>query len=343
MSTIYDVAERAGVAPVTVSRVINGSGYVSDETRLRVETAIVDLGYRPNRLAQGLRSKQTETIALVVTDITNPFWTTVARGAEDAASQAGFSLILCNTDESEAKQDHYVHLLLQKQVDGFLLVPASITSDSNDVASIREIQRRGVPVVLIDRKLPIPVDCVRCDSEAGAHDLVMHLIERGYTRIAALSGSREVSTARDRVNGYRRALAEAGLDVDDALVFNRAFTQDAGYAMATAALATVPRPTALFAVNNFIAIGALRAVRDAGLRVPEDIALVGFDDLPPSLVVEAYLTVVSQPAYEMGERATQLLLDRLSGVLDPEPREIILPTELIVRRSSDPGKSEMVV
>ncbi len=329
MPTIYDVAERAGVAPVTVSRVLNNSGYASEATRQRVETAVAELGYTPNRLAQGLRSKQTQTLGLVVTDITNPFWTTVARGVEDAAHLEGFSVVLCNTDESESKQSQYVDLLLQKQVDGFVLVPAG-----NDLKALLRIQKRGVPVVVVDRRVPVPADSVRCDSETGAYHLTQHLLERGHRRIAALSGSRTVSTATDRVTGYRRALEDAGVPVDERLIFHRSFTQQAGYEMTTAVVEVSPRPTALFAVNNFIAIGAIRALRAAGLRVPEDMALVAFDDLPLTLIIEPFLTVASQPAYEMGQRATELLLSRLAGGGEENPVEIVLPTVLTVRSSS---------
>jgi len=281
MPTIYDVAERAGVAPATVSRVINESGYVSEETQVRVRHAIDELGYTPNRLARGLRSKQTQTLGLVVTDITNPFWTTVARGVEDAASQAGFSVILCNTDESDAKQDQYANLLLEKQVDGFLLVPAT-----RDVTTVSLIQERAVPIVVLDRRMSLPVDTVRGDSEGGAYTLTKHLLSFGHRRIALLGGSVDVSTAQERVVGYCRALEEAGIPVDESLILHRAFTQQAGYAMTQAVLKMEPRPTALFAVNNFIAIGAVRALRDAGLRVPEDVALVSFDDLPTTLLLD---------------------------------------------------------
>ncbi len=332
MPTIYDVARRAGVAPVTVSRVINESGYVSDDTRDRVREAIAELGYTPNRLARGLRSKQTQTLGLVVTDITNPFWTTVARGVEDAASEHGFSVILCNTDESEAKQQQYVNLLLEKQVDGFLLVPAT-----DDVSALALVEERDVPVVVLDRHVSSPVDTVRCDSEGGAYDLVTHLLGLGHRRIALLGGSPAVSTAQDRIAGYRRALAEAGVPIDADLIRHRDYTQASGYAMTESILALPDRPTALFAVNNFIAIGALRALRDADLRIPEDMALVGFDDLPLALVVEPFLTVAAQPAYEMGARATDLLLTRIRGDGAEAPIEVILPTELIVRRSSGVG------
>jgi LacI family transcriptional regulator len=163
VATIKDVAKRAGVAPITASRVINNAGYVSEETRQRVEAAILDLEYIPNRIARSLRSKQTNTLALVLTDITNPFWTTVARGVEDAASQDGFSVILCNTDESDTKQYAYVRNLLQRQVDGILLVPSE-----NSVNTLSLIEKQQVPVVVLDRRVPYEVDTVRSDSVTGA-------------------------------------------------------------------------------------------------------------------------------------------------------------------------------
>lgn len=332
-ATIHDVAARAGVAAATVSRALNRSGYVSAETRARVERAISELGYSPNRLAQALRLKQSGTVALVVTDITNPFWTTVARGVEDTVNAAGFSLILCNTDESPEKQEQYLSVLLRKQIDGLLLVPACC----DVAATLGEIRSQGVEVVLLDQRVPgTNADIVRGDSEGGAYRLVRHLIERGHQRIAVLSGSQQIPTAADRVAGYRRALAEAGLPVDERLVFYGTYTQAGGYAGAQKALAVEPQPTAFFAANNFIAIGALRALKAAGLRVPEDLALVAFDDLTSELVIEPFLTSVDHPAYEMGRRATELLLARMAGTVSGPYQEVVLPTELVVRRSSGP-------
>lgn len=330
MATIREVAERAGVAPITVSRVINNSGYVSEKTRARVEAAVAELGYVPNVLARSLRSKRTNTLALILTDISNPFWTTVARGVEDAASDAGFNVILCNTDESEVEQDKYLRVLLQKRVDGVLLVPVRST-----VEPIKFVQSQDTPVVVLDRRIPdAQADVVRCDSEGGAYRLTRLLLSLGHRRIAMLSGPEGVSTAEDRVAGYRRALAEAGLDDDAAMVYYGRFSLESGYDMARQMLARTPRPSGVFAGNNFIAIGALRALRDAGLRVPEDLALVGFDDLPADLVVDPFLTVAAQPAYEMGRQATELLLARLSGESPAAYQEIVLPTEIIVRESS---------
>ncbi len=332
MPTIRDVAKRAGVAPITVSRVINHSGYVSDDTRVRVEQAIDELNYIPNKLGPSLRSKRTNTLALVLSDITNPFWTTVSRGAEDAAHEAGYHLIFCNTDESPQKQSEYLHVLLSRQVDGFLLVPAESVA-----APIELIQKQSVPVVVLDRRIPsFDVDIIRCDSEGGSHALTKHLLDLGHRNIAIVTGPKEVSTAHDRVAGYCRAMIEAGLAQDDQQVYWGQFTQDAGYKLTKRALATEPRPSALVAGNNFIAIGAMRALVDAGLRVPDDISLVAFDDLPDAITIQPFFTAVSQPAYEMGLQAARILLKRLEQK-EIDYGEIVLPYDLIIRHSSGPN------
>ena len=331
MATIHDVAQRAGVSPITVSRVINNSGYASPATRARVEAAIAELGYVPNRLASSLRSKRTRTLALVLTDITNPFFTTVARGVEDAASAAGYTVVFCNTDESEDKEKKYLQVLLQQQVDGILLVPARSTPES-----VALIAKQNTPVVVLDRRMSptVEVDTVRCENEADAYRLVRLLIELGHQRIAILSGPLGVSTAEDRLAGFRRAMRESGVDDQAQVVIYGAFNQASGSEMMRQVLAHEPRPTAIFAANNLIGIGALHAIQAAGLQVPDDIAMVGFDDLPSSLLTFPFFTVAAQPAYEMGQRATQLLLARLSHT-EPEPcQEIILSTQIIVRRSS---------
>jgi len=330
MPTINDVAKRAGVAPITVSRVINHSGYFSEETGQRVEAAIAELGYVPNRLARGLRTKRTHTLALVMTDITNPFFTTVARGVEDTAGEAGYTVTYCNTDESEAKEQKYLDLLIQQQVDGILLVPARSTPDS-----VNYIRKHGTPVVVLDRRISGgETDVVRCDSVRGAYRLVRLLLDLGHRRIAMLGGPEGVSTAEDRLSGYGQAMEEEGLKDYEELVQVGSFTQSSGYEMAIQAISLTPRPTAIFAANNFIAFGALKALQEKGLKVPDDIALVAFDDLPPALVTFPFLTVAAQPAYEMAQEATKLLLARVQSDTRGKCQEIILPTELIVRQSS---------
>jgi LacI family transcriptional regulator len=327
MSAIHDVAKRAGVAPITVSRVVNNNGYVSEETRRRVEAAIFELDYVPNALGSSLRSKRTQTLALVLSDITNPFWTTVARGVEDAANKRGYHIIIGNTDESPQKQEAYLIFLRQKQVDGFLLVPAS-TQSSNI------LKKRGAPVVVLDRHFSDDrTDSVRCDSVGGAFDLTKHLLDLGHRRIAIITGRHDHSTASDRVVGALQAFEQAGIG-EPPLVYWGEYNQESGYECAQRALLVEPRPTAFFGMNNFIAIGIMRALRDAQVRVPEDISVVAFDDLPLAITIDPFFTVAAQPAYEMGRQATELLLSRLNDEGPEGPQEIVLPVDIIVRKSS---------
>ncbi len=329
MSTLNDVAKLAGVAPITVSRVVNNSGYASEATRQKVEAAIEELGYVPNVLARGLRSKHTNTLALVMTDITNPFFTKIARGVEDTASKFGYTVIFCNTDEAEAEEQKYANILAQKQVDGVILVPARSKSKS-----VEFFQSNQIPVVILDRFVPgVDVDIVHCDSLQGASELTKLLIGLGHKKIVMISGPEGVSTADDRVAGYRQAMSAAGLGKYITTYYGM-FTQETGYDQAKNTLRHSSPPTAIFGGNNFISIGILKALRDSNIRVPEDVAVVGFDDLPTSLIVDPFLTVVAQPAYEMGQEATGLLLDRISGKAPIDVQDIILPTEIIIRQSS---------
>jgi LacI family transcriptional regulator len=313
---------------MTVSRVINNSGYASQEVRERVLAAVAELGYMPNTLARSLRIRRSNTIALILTDITNPFFTTMARGVEDAANAAGYTVIFGNTDESEEKERRYLEMIQQKRVDGILLVPAG-----GSLEAIEGIRQVGTPLVVLDRRIPGEVvDVVRCDSIEGAYRLTRIMLELGHRQIVLLTGPGSVSTAEDRATGFRRAMQEAGVPAPQ--VIHGSFTQDSGYQMARKALTIQPRPTALIAGNNFIAIGLLKAVRDADVEVPEDLAVAGFDDLPTAMVVEPFLTVAAQPAYEMGRQAAELLFSRLSGENSAPPQEILLPLDLILRRSS---------
>lgn len=328
MTTISDVAKRAGVSPVTVSRVINGGGNVKAATRDKVQKAIEDMHYLPNVAARSLRSKRTYTLALLVPDITNSFWTTVSRGVEDEAQNGGYSVLLCNTDEDSAKQLRYQDVIISQRVDGVIVTPYD--SDARNLARLRD---RKIPVVVIDRRIDgWNVDTVSSDSVAGAQTLVKHLIALGHQRIAAISGPPSTSTAHDRVTGYRMALAEAGIPIDADLIKHGQFKTLSGEEMAYQLLAGTPRPTAIFAANNALAIGVIKAAEKLGLRIPQDIALVCFDDLPNLALILPFLTVVVQPAYEIGVRAAQLLLSRIEDQAI-QPRHIVLPTRLIVRHS----------
>jgi LacI family transcriptional regulator len=331
MPTVLDVAKRAGVAPITVSRVINNSGYISAETKTRVEAAIKELGYVPNTLARGLRSKRTHTLALVVTDITNPYFTSMARGVEDIAGSYDYTVIYCNTDESEAKEEKYANMLAQRQVDGVLLVPAC-----GNANTIRFMTANDINVVVLDRRISgVDADFVRSDSENGSRQLTQLLIGLGHTRIAMITGPETVSTAVDRVIGYRHALNEANLAGNEQVYYG-GFHQQAGYDSTRLAMSQQPKPTAIFAANNFILLGVVKALRELQLRVPEDVSVVGFDDFPESMLVKPFFTAAVQPAYEMGRLAAELLLKRISGELSGECQQIVLPVEIVERGSSAP-------
>jgi LacI family transcriptional regulator len=333
MPTVLDVAKRAGVAPITVSRVVNNSGYVSQATRERVEAAVKELGYFPNTLARGLRSKRTRTLALIVTDITNPYFTLMARGVEDAAGASGYTVVYCNTDESEEKEENYANLLAQRQVDGVLLVPSC-----GKVKTIKFLLSNDINVVALDRRVTgIEIDSVLSDSVNGAYQLVKLLIGLGHKRIAMITGPKDVSTSVDRVAGYQQALIESGLGNNEQVYYG-AFIQQSGYEFTKQAMMQSPRPTAIFGANNFIAIGIIKALRDLQFDVPGDVSIGAFDDFPESMLVAPFLTFVEQPAYEMGRMATELLLRRISGELTGEYQKLILPTQIIERRSTGPNR-----
>jgi LacI family transcriptional regulator len=317
------------VSPVTVSRVINNVGNVSAATREKVERVIEELGYVPSVMARSLRSKRTRTLALMVSDVTNPFWTTVARGVEDTAQSRDYSVFLYNTDENPVKQQRYLDVVVAQRADGVIIAPYD--SDAQNLAQLRQ---RNIPTVIIDRRIEgWEVDSVRGDSLSGAKALVQHLIRLGHERIAMISGPANTSTAEDRVTGYCMALAEAGIPLDTRLIIRGEYRTLSGEKLTQRVLDEELNPTAIFAANNAIALGVIDAVGKRGLRIPQDIALVCFDDLPNVSCLFPFLTVVAQPAYDMGVNAAQLLLSRLDSEGSLQPRHVVLPTRLIVRHS----------
>ncbi len=324
--TLRDVAARAGVSAITVSRALNNTGYVSPETRARIRLIAAELNYVPNAVASSLRSSRTKLLAFL-TDITNPFWAVVERGIEDVAMAAGYAVILCNTDEDQAKEARYIELLQRMRVDGLILAP---TRESTTV--LQNLARRELPFVLIDRVVAgVVADSVRGDSRGGAYEMTTHLLATGYRRIAMISGPPTVSTAEERVAGYQRALVEAGQGVDPDLILYGQYSESWGYQAGQLLMARRLPPDALFAANNFIALGLLEALHTQGLRVPDDVAVVAFDDIT-QLTSARFLTTVIQPAEEMGRVAVRLLLDRLAQPSKPV-EEIVLPVEFLVRRS----------
>ncbi|MCX7795495.1 MAG: LacI family transcriptional regulator [bacterium] len=332
MPTIYDVAKKAGVSAMTVSRVINGKKDVKPETRDKVLKAIEELGYVPNSLARSFVLQKTKTIGLVITDITNPFFTTLARGVEDTAMKNQFSVIFCNTDEDPEKEVLYLELLARKRVDGVILASAS-----GKRTPLKSILLRNIPIVLIDREVDglEDLDIVKGDSVYGAYLLTKHLVDLGHRRIGIIVGSKHISTAEDRVEGYKKALIEIGIDIDDKLIKFARYSKEDGYIATKDLLNLENPPTAIFGGNNFIAVGAMMAIRDCGLRVPEDIALVSFDDIESLSQVYPFFTVVTQPAYSMGVIAAELLIRRIEDKdRVRERRKVILQPDLIIRESA---------
>jgi len=329
MPTISDVARRAGVSLATVSRVLQGAANVHPDTRERVEQAIAELGYVPSAVARGLRSKRTRSLALVVPDITNPFWTTVVRGVEDIAHEHDYSVLLGNTDENPVKQQRYLDFLVGQQVDGVIIAPYD-----SDAGKLDTLRRRNIPTVIVDRRIEgWDVDSVLGDSLAGARALVQHLIGLGHRRIALISGPALTSTAEDRVAGYCLALAEAGIPLDTRLIRRGEYRATSGAELTCQLLDEGLNPTAIFAGNNTIALGVIQALVKRQVRIPQDMALVSFDDLPNTSQLFPFLTVMAQPAYDLGVNAAQLLLSRLSSDGSLRPRHVVLPPRLIVRHS----------
>jgi LacI family transcriptional regulator len=329
-STIKDVARSAGVSPMTVSRVINGSRRVSPETRRRVEQAITELGYVPSRLARGLSRQKTGTLALIVPDVANPFFTLIVRGAEDVARRADYRVILCDTRADLTIERDVIEEMIAHRVEGLMIAPVSDRSK----AHLQRLQRFGVPFVLVDRAVPgIDCDAVLGDSAGGAKLLVEHLISLGHRRIAMVLESDEVSTARERRRGYEAALNAAGIPLDPALVARSTVDPEGGLSGMERLLALDHPPTAVFTVNNLVAVGAIEAVRAARLEVPDDVALVCFDDIELASRLYPFLTVMMQPAETFGTLGTQLLLERISGGGPERSRVVVLPGDFVVRRS----------
>lgn len=327
MATIRDAASAAGVSVATVSRVINGSGPVSATARERVERAVAELGYRPNALARSLRTESTGTIGLVVSSILNPFFTELARAAEDVAIARGFTMVLGNADEVAAKEERYIRELLEKRVDGLLLNPASA-----DAPHIREIVDRGVPVVLIDRTVEgVEAPLVRADGAPAIRELVGHMAALGHRRLAIISGPVELRNGHERHAAFVSAAEEHGLAVAAHHERFGDFERESGAAAMTSLL-THDRPDAVFVANGRMALGALEAAKAAGLTVGEDIGLASYDDDPFFDLLTPPLTAIRQPTRELGRLAMTTLLDRI-GSRDAPPSLAPLTTQLIVRAS----------
>jgi LacI family transcriptional regulator, galactose operon repressor len=315
---------------MTVSRVINGRHGVDAETRQKVEEAIAELDYVPNRIARGLISQKTQTIGLIVPDVVNPFFAPVVRGAETAARRAGFRVLLCNSEGDLRLEREYIEDLVSHRIEGLLLAPANDESRY----SIFPLLRGGFPLVLLDRALPeSDCDLIVSDSVSGARRLVEHLIAVGHRDIAHVTDAEDTSTGRERLRGYQEALVAACIPYREELVFRTTVDRMGGYRATQQVLATDRLPTVIFTVNNMTAVGAMQALRERRLSVPQDMGLVCFDDVEHLAVLSPFLTVIDQPAETLGSLGAQLLLERIGGKAGLKSRRIVLQTDLIVRIS----------
>jgi LacI family transcriptional regulator len=329
--TLKDVAALAGVGTATVSRVLTGNGYTSVQARERIVAAAEELGYRPSALARGLKLQRTEALGLLVADITNPFYSYVASGALQAAGEAGHHLILCATNEDPKMESEYIDVLLETRVDGIVAVPTGA-----NLAQWERVLEFGVRVVLIDRELQAlgGVPAITVDNRGGAFAATEHLLALGHRRIAILTGPGDTTTGGQRLAGYLDAHAAAGVAAHEALIRDGSFMREQAASAARELLAAAP--SALFAANNVLGEVALTAIHEAGLRIPDDISLVVFDDV--AWARQLAITVVAQPMERLGRAGVARLLEALGrGHANGEPAR--LPVELIVRDSTRPPRA----
>lgn len=332
--TQADIAERLSISRATVSAALSGQRYVSPELKTQILKLVEDLHYVPDIVARSMKTNRTMTIGLVMPNILSPIWATIARAVADVARKASFSTIVYDTDEQCDVMAAALRTLHEKRVDGIVLAPCSGSEDA-----IRELlERMTIPIVLVDRYLSdLPLDMVVSNGREGTYQAVSHLIETGRRRIGFINLPLEISTGRERLEGYRQALAEHDIEVDPWLIVTGGRGAQEGERQARQLLSLSPgrRPDALLAASHLMTVGTLTALRSCGLRAPDDIAVIGFDDTAWAPLLDPPLTVVNQPAYTMGAKAADILLARLEGstTLSEEPLQVVLPATLIHRHS----------
>jgi DNA-binding LacI/PurR family transcriptional regulator len=331
MASMNEVAKKAGVSVATVSRVLNNSTNVNDETRARILKAIKALNYQPSRVAKRLRSKSVSSnlLGVLIPDIENPFYVDVLRGIEDVAYNHNYAIIMCNFGQDEKKEKLYLEILQSESIDGLIAAPAS-----EDDLQLKKMVSDGLPVVCVDRGLSnTEVDLVLVNNERGAYLAVDHLIKRGYKRIAYIAGMQSIPSSRYREMGYKKALEDNGMTFDETLVRFGNSKHQSGVELCRELLSLPEPPDAVFTGNNLITLGALETIHSQGLKIPGDIAIVGFDDMYWASSLNPPLTAVRQPAIEIGRRAGELLIQRISDT-KRAPIQMLLNVELIERSST---------
>jgi len=331
LSNLKAVAEHSKVSIATVSRVINNDPKVSRETVLKVQASIAALEYKPNRVAQRLRSSNSKTklLGLIIPDIQNPFFVDVVRGVEDYAYQNNFAVMIGNFGQDEKKEKLYLDIFQSENIDGLIVAPIH-----GKDKGIENLVKKNIPVVCIDRGLTeIDVDVVKVDNELGAFNAIDHLLYMGHKRIAFISGNFKIPTYIERMSGYKKALEKHGVPFDESLVFARNNDYRSGFEIAQKILELEQRPTAIFSGNNLLTLGALEAIHAENIKIPEEISIIGFDDMPWSISLNPPLTAVRQPGFDMGRKAAEMLYERIANP-GKKKENVILKTELMLRKST---------
>lgn len=328
--TIKDIARRAGVSIATVSRVINNkSEGVGRETREKILDIVKELNYYPNRIARGLVTKKTNILGLILPDISNPFFPSLARGVEDTASRYGYNMILCNTDNKKEKEETYISVLKENNVDGILYTSVIRQKDKN----VKKLLQSKIPFVLLDRSINVrDIPKVFTDGVSGMQQMINYLIENGHRRIAYISGPKSNSSTEQRLKGYRKALGDAGISADHTIMKDGDYKISSGYKNMLELLDEGGNFSAVACANDLMAVGALEALKDRGIKVPEEMSITGYDDIYIADVTSPKLTTVAQPKYEMGCIAAELLVKLVQGEEISE-REVVLQPSLVIRES----------
>jgi LacI family transcriptional regulator, galactose operon repressor len=341
VATLADVARHAGTSVATAGRALGNYGRVSIETRNLVLKAARDLNYHPNEVARGMKTRSTFTVGLIVGNICNPFFSTIVRAVEATLIKPGYNLIVCDSDEDIGKETSHAQVLIQRRVDGVIISP---TASPNGIGSeaAKMLSERDVPFVLVDRLVSgIKAPAVLADNVGGAFDAVKYLIHLGHTRIGIIVGRKTLGSMIARAEGYRRAIASAGLPFDESLVVDGVDVEvQGGYNAAQHLLALATPPTAIIAMNNLLVLGALNAIREKGLQIPRDLSIIGWDDFDAASHLKTPLSVVDQPAQAMGTMAAEHLLRLMSGESADQPLEILLRCTLIPRDSCSAPRQE---
>lgn len=331
-ATIYDVAKEAGVSIATVSLVMNGKGKISEERREEIRQIMMRMGYKPSMIASALTGKKTYALGLLVPDISNPFFAEIARAVEDEGQRHGYSVFICSTDNRDEKVERYADLLQQKNVDGVI-----IGTGMKELSVLDPLLEGGVPVAFLAREFTsADLPTVIVDDYAGGAAAAEHLIALGHRRLAVLAEQESISSSRQRVRGFRETAEAAGVALDPDLVLGSSLKD--GKARALELLEREDRPSAIFCCNDMLAIGALQAAKAAGIRIPDDCSIVGFDDTVLASVTDPPLTTIAQPIERMGQTAVQFLLRRIGQPGEP-PGRMVLPPVLVVRQSTAAPRS----